>query len=113
MTADPVNQLENGDMPIYTYRCTNCENVFDHQQSFSDLPPTRCPQCQAGELHRVYKPIRVVFKGSGFYATDNRSPSGRVNGQAPKSQESGKTSEPASEPTGSKAVASTSADSTT
>jgi putative FmdB family regulatory protein len=63
-------------MPIYTYRCENCGVQFDRQQSFSDPPLTRCPECNKKTLRKVYLPVGIVFKGSGFYATDHRSPSG-------------------------------------
>lgn len=63
-------------MPIYTYRCTNCGVQFDKQQKFSDQPLTRCPECSKKTLHKVFQPVGIVFKGSGFYATDHRSPSG-------------------------------------
>ena len=63
-------------MPIYTYRCENCGVRFDRQQSFSDQPLTRCPECGKKTLRKVYTPVGIVFKGSGFYATDHRSPSG-------------------------------------
>lgn len=63
-------------MPVYTYRCENCGVQFDRQQSFSDLPLTRCPECNKKTLRKVYTAVGIVFKGSGFYATDHRSPSG-------------------------------------
>jgi putative FmdB family regulatory protein len=63
-------------MPIYTYRCENCGVQFDRQQRFSDGPLTRCPECGEDALRKVYTPVGIVFKGSGFYATDHRSPSG-------------------------------------
>jgi putative FmdB family regulatory protein len=63
-------------MPIYTYRCKNCGVQFDQQQKFSDAPLTRCPECSKKTLQKVYQPVGIVFKGSGFYSTDNRSPSG-------------------------------------
>lgn len=63
-------------MPIYTYRCENCGIRFERQQSFSDQPLTRCPECNKKALRKVYTPVGIVFKGSGFYATDHRSPSG-------------------------------------
>ena len=62
-------------MPIYTYRCENCGVQFERQQKFSDQPLTRCPEC-GKNLRKVYTPVGIVFKGSGFYATDHRSPSG-------------------------------------
>lgn len=64
-------------MPIYTYRCENCGVQFDRRQHFSDDPLTICPECQIESLRKVYLPVGIVFKGSGFYATDNRSPSGQ------------------------------------
>ncbi len=63
-------------MPIYTYRCENCGIQFDRRQKFSDDPLTLCPECEEEALRKVYQPVGIVFKGSGFYATDNRSPSG-------------------------------------
>ena len=66
-------------MPIYTYRCENCGVQFEQQQSFSDAQLTRCPECNKKALRKVYTPVGIVFKGSGFYATDHRSPSGQGN----------------------------------
>ena len=63
-------------MPIYTYRCEECGVQFERTQKFSDPPLTRCPECNKKALRKVYTPVGVIFKGSGFYATDNRSPSG-------------------------------------
>ncbi len=64
-------------MPVYTYRCENCGIQFDQKQSYDDPTMTVCPECEEDALHRVYRPVGIVFKGSGFYATDNRSPSGQ------------------------------------
>ncbi len=63
-------------MPIYTYRCENCGVQFERQQHFTDPPLTRCPECNKKALRKVYLPVGIVFKGSGFYSTDHRSPSG-------------------------------------
>jgi putative FmdB family regulatory protein len=63
-------------MPIYIYRCENCGVQFERQQKFSDQPLTRCPECGKKALRKVYQPVGIVFKGSGFYSTDHRSPSG-------------------------------------
>ena len=62
-------------MPIYTYQCGNCGVRFDKEQAFGESNPVRCPECSKNSLHRVYRPVGVIFKGSGFYATDNRSSS--------------------------------------
>ena len=67
-------------MPLYTYRCDNCGVQFDQQQKFSDAPLTICPECGKKKLHKVYSPVGIVFKGSGFYATDHKSPSGMKYG---------------------------------
>jgi putative FmdB family regulatory protein len=64
-------------MPIYTYQCENCGVRFERQQKFTEEPLKRCPECNQNTLRKVYLPVGIVFKGSGFYATDNRSPSGR------------------------------------
>jgi putative FmdB family regulatory protein len=63
-------------MPIYTYRCENCGVQFDKTQKFTDASLTRCPECNKKTLRKVYMPVGIVFKGSGFYATDHHSPSG-------------------------------------
>ncbi|OQY30938.1 MAG: hypothetical protein B6243_09360 [Anaerolineaceae bacterium 4572_5.2] len=69
-------------MPIYTYRCENCGIQFDQEQRFNDPSLTKCPECEKKSLHRVYKPVGIVFKGSGFYATDNRKSSGQKTRKA-------------------------------
>ncbi len=79
-------------MPIYTYRCSNCGVQFDQQQKFSDAPLTRCPECGKKTLHKVYTPVGIVFKGSGFYATDHRSPSGQGRTSSKDKDSSEKTS---------------------
>ena len=59
-------------MPTYEYRCTKCGEHLEVVQSFKDAPLTECPQCN-GELRKVYSPVGIVLKGSGFYKTDSRS----------------------------------------
>ncbi len=63
-------------MPLYSYRCENCGVEFERQQSFNEEALKVCPECRKKTLKRVISPVHVVFKGSGFYATDHRSPSG-------------------------------------
>lgn len=75
-------------MPIYTYRCENCGIQFDQTQKFSDSPLTKCPDCGKKSLRKVYTPVGIVFKGSGFYATDHRSPSGMKSSSAHHADES-------------------------
>jgi putative FmdB family regulatory protein len=63
-------------MPVYTYRCENCGIQFERHQSFTDEPLKTCPECRRKALKKVITPTRIIFKGSGFYATDHKSPSG-------------------------------------
>ena len=63
-------------MPVYTYRCESCGVQFEKHQSFNDKPLTTCPECRKKSVKRVITPAKIIFKGSGFYATDHRSPSG-------------------------------------
>ena len=82
-------------MPIYTYRCDHCGIQFDRHQSFTDPTLTRCPECNKKSLRKVFLPVGIVFKGSGFYATDHRSPSGasRTTSAEKAAAESKKTTE--------------------
>jgi putative FmdB family regulatory protein len=75
-------------MPVYTYSCQKCGVTFDRSQKFSDKPLTRCPECRTGRVKRVLTPPSIVFKGSGWYATDHRSASGQ--GSRKSDGESGK-----------------------
>ena len=77
-------------MPIYTYQCDNCGVRFERQQSFAGLPLTRCPECTKKTLRKVFTPVGIVFKGSGFYSTDHRSASGSASRTNGKSESEGK-----------------------
>lgn len=77
-------------MPVYTYRCESCGVQFDRQQSFSDTPLKTCPECRKKSLKKVIAPVGIVFKGSGFYATDHKSPSGQSSHRHSKKEESKK-----------------------
>ncbi len=84
-------------MPTYAYTCTECGHAFDIHQSFDDAPLTVCPQCR-GKLRKVFSPVGVVFKGSGFYRTDARaggksSSSGSSGASSSSSSSSGTTKE--------------------
>ena len=56
-------------MPIYEYQCENCSCRFELKQGFSDNSKVKCPQCK-GKSKRIFSPVPVIFKGSGFYVTD-------------------------------------------
>ena len=68
-------------MPTYQYACTSCGEQLEVVQKFTDDALTVCPVC-AGRLRKVFSPVGVVFKGSGFYRTDSRAkePVGSTNG---------------------------------
>jgi len=66
-------------MPIYEYRCTN-GHTFEVIQSMSDDPVETCEVCGA-PVERVFHPVAVHFKGSGFYTTDYKSKSKASSGK--------------------------------
>jgi putative FmdB family regulatory protein len=74
-------------MPVYTYRCGSCGVQFDQTQKFTDESLTKCPECGKNTLQKVYTPVGIVFKGSGFYATDHRSPSGQSSWASDRKEE--------------------------
>lgn len=80
-------------MPTYSYACTECENRFDAVQAFTDDALTSCPQC-SGRLRKLFGSVGVVFKGSGFYRTDNRESGKKAASDAGSSSSSGSESSP-------------------
>ena len=64
-------------MPTYQYACTDCGDRSEVVQRFTDDPLTVCSTC-GGKLRKVFSPVGIVFKGSGFYRTDSRSGSSTV-----------------------------------
>jgi putative FmdB family regulatory protein len=84
-------------MPLYAYRCDNCGVQIERRQGFNDAALKKCPECGENELRKLYSPVGILFKGPGFYATDNRSASG-ANG-TDKKVESKESSEPKAEKT--------------
>ena len=84
-------------MPVYLYRCSNCGVQFEKQQSFSDQSLIRCPECGKRALKKIYLPVGIVFKGSGFYATDHHSPSGMTSMKADEKAEEKKDAKSGSE----------------
>jgi putative FmdB family regulatory protein len=58
-------------VPTYQYACTTCGEQVEAVQRFDDDPLTVCPAC-GGSLRKIYTPVGIVFKGSGFYRTDSR-----------------------------------------
>ena len=68
----PINGDERmGHMPVYEYACTTCGERTEARQTFDDPPLEKCPIC-GGPLRKLYSPVGIVFKGSGFYSTESR-----------------------------------------
>jgi putative FmdB family regulatory protein len=92
-------------MPTYDYRCKDCGTTHEIQQGFNDERPTTCPTC-GGHLVRVFHPVGVVFKGSGFHKTDysgagaggSEAESSKGDGAATGTSESSKSDTSRSEP---------------
>ena len=59
-------------MPTYEYTCTECGEPLEAVQKFTDDPLTVCPAC-GGRLRKLFSPVGIVFKGSGFYRNDSRA----------------------------------------
>ncbi len=74
-------------MPIYEYACTVCGERTEARQGFTDPPLTECPEC-GGKLRKLYSPVGIVFKGTGFYATESRK-SGRGDSGSSKEGDQG------------------------
>ena len=86
-------------MPTYQYVCTECGGQLEAVQKFTDDPLTVHEDC-GGRLRKVFSPVGIVFKGSGFYRTDSRS-----------SGSSNSTSSSSSSKSGDSSASSTSSDS--
>jgi putative FmdB family regulatory protein len=59
-------------VPTYQYSCTECGERIEAVQKFTDEPLQVCSTC-GGKLRKVFSPVGIVFKGSGFYRNDSRS----------------------------------------
>jgi putative FmdB family regulatory protein len=53
-------------VPIYEYRCGSCGHTFEVLQKFDDLPVETCDVC-GGSVAKVFHPVAIHFRGSGFY----------------------------------------------
>jgi putative FmdB family regulatory protein len=86
-------------VPTYGYACTSCGHEFETVQAMTDAALTDCPSC-GGALRKVFHPVGVTFKGSGFYRTDSRAGS---SGTAPAGSSSGSKESAPSSPSDAKA----------
>jgi putative FmdB family regulatory protein len=74
-------------LPVYDYECPRCSFRFEIIRSFSENGSVSCPECGC-DAQRIFVSVPVIFKGSGFYVTDNKN-----NHNQPKSTISGSDSE--------------------
>lgn len=82
-------------MPTYEYKCRDCGESLEIVQSITDDPLTVCPACK-GDLRKVFHPVGIAFKGSGFYKTDSRSSNGKAKTSSSESKGSESKSETSS-----------------
>ena len=95
-------------MPTYQYTCTECGEPVEVVQKFTDDPLTVCTAC-GGRLRKVFSPVGIVFKGSGFYRTDSRT--GSLPADKPEKSEKADKSEKATSEAGSSSSSSNGSDS--
>jgi putative FmdB family regulatory protein len=85
-------------VPTYQYSCTDCGEPVEAVQKFTDPPLSVCAAC-GGRLRKVFSPVGIVFKGSGFYRTDSR------NGSVPETKKDKQPSDTGSNGSGEKTKA--------
>jgi putative FmdB family regulatory protein len=84
-------------MPTYDYECRSCHHIFEAFQSIKEEPLKKCPKCGKGVRRLFGGGMGIIFKGSGFYTTDNKR-SSALSGSGNGSSRSETKSEPKSEP---------------
>jgi putative FmdB family regulatory protein len=85
---------ERSAMPTYVYECAKCGDEFELYQSFSDDPLKKHPGC-GGKVAKVFQPVGIVLKGSGFYKNDSRNGGKRPKGGDSVKPDSSKADKPA------------------
>jgi len=71
-------------MPIYEYQCSSCQKLFEAIQKFSDEPLTTCTLCGKGPVTKQLSRTSFQLKGTGWYVTDYKKPSGGGGGDSSK-----------------------------
>lgn len=82
-------------MPIYSYKCKKCGETFDKLVKSGSNGSVPCVHCRA-DTRRVFSPVGIIFKGSGFYSTDYKSGSSQANKGSTKTESDKKKDEPKS-----------------
>jgi putative FmdB family regulatory protein len=84
------------DVPRYDYECRVCSLKFEVKKHFDESVEANCPQC-LGEARRLFSPVPIVFKGPGFYVTDNAAENSSMKSSAKREEEKTVGKEKASE----------------
>jgi putative FmdB family regulatory protein len=94
-------------VPTYQYVCTECGGQLEAVQKFTDDPLTVHEAC-GGRLRKVFSPVGIVFKGSGFYRTDSRNGSSAPAQASSSSSAAGSSPDSSSSPSPSSSSSSSS-----
>lgn len=73
-------------MPIYEFKCSACDHVFERLQKLSDADPTDCPECGAAQVRRQLTAPAFRLAGSGWYETDFKKDSDKKSNLATKDE---------------------------
>jgi putative FmdB family regulatory protein len=76
-------------MPIYEYECKKCSTRFELKRNFGHNGDAECPAC-ASKANRIFTPVHIIFKGSGFYITDSHKNNHQEDSQVEKTAENSK-----------------------
>ena len=74
-------------MPIYEYKCDNCDRIIEVMQKFSDKPLSRCPAC-SGRIKRLISNCSFHLKGTGWYVTDYKKGNSGWKDKGPEAKKS-------------------------
>lgn len=88
-------------MPVYDYECSSCSFRFEVRRGFNDESDVSCPRCQS-QARRVFHPVPIIFKGSGFYVTDHRTEDNRKVGEKRDGEHEESSAKPATQPAAEK-----------
>ncbi|RJQ54155.1 MAG: hypothetical protein C4521_04700 [Actinobacteria bacterium] len=97
-------------MPIYEYKCPSCGHQYEVMRKVSDSPDGHCPRCDT-QGKRVFHPVGVIFKGSGFYTTDYKRQNSLPKSSEGKESSSGESSSSEPSSSGDSSTSTSSADS--